>query len=97
MEFKKRGPWHEDEALSALLYPAIVALIAHSYADEENRKTPNDEEWEDAKEHAFSYELFKYTGSTAFKNTKEIIQDIVERNYFYPIAIWEKGIMTFGL
>lgn len=97
MSFDGRDLWLEDIALSALVYPSVLALIAHTYAEEENRKIPTDEEWDGAKGHAFDYHLFKYTGSDTFKNTKAIIQKIVDMNHFCPIAVWEKGMMTFDL
>ena len=92
-EKDQRGDWEVDEDLKLLMSPALLLSYALVSADEEDRKTPNEGDWEHARYIYMDSVIYKDKGGTQFKDRADVIRDICDRNYFPPDEVWLDGIM----
>lgn len=88
-EFRNTGPWKQNAQLSVSMCPAIVAWLAHAYAEEEQNAI-SDEYIDDAINRCGEYFCY-YCCPDALNTAKDAVADIVARNYFPPDAVWKDG------
>lgn len=93
-KFTKTGPWVLDEELKVLMSPSLIAMSALPDVEEDDRKIPNNDDWEYSLDALMWPTIYRYTGTAPFKDVVDVVRDICERNFFPPDFVWMEGKMV---